>query len=114
MTKNKIGKFFAKLRFKLFMFRRDQEVHQIFAQLQGRRDGGFPFATAAQMNQQTQARDLRAMLDLIAEQSPEMGRAYGEAFCYLMHRDIYERLELYVMHIQQNIPHESRLPVFAS
>jgi len=114
MTTNTIGKFFAHLRFKLFTFRRDREVHQIFAQLNGRQNSGFPFTTKDQMNLQTNARDLRALLDLIESQAPEMGAAYGDAFCYLMRRDLHERLELYARHVQMHVPHASRIEAFAT
>jgi hypothetical protein len=110
---SKISKFFARLYFTFLMSRRDRQVSRIFGQLNGQ-DAGFPFSTRAQMNQQTTARDLRALLDLIDVQAPEMGAAYGEAFRYLMHRDLYDQLELYVRHVQQRIPHKSRVPIFAN
>jgi len=98
------------------MSRREQEVHQIFAHINGRKTHGFPFSNRAQMNQQTEAyaRNVRAMLDLIDGQAPEMGAAYGDAFRYLMHRDIYARLEMYAKKAQQQVPHESRVAAFAT
>ncbi len=108
------AKSFTTLRGKIFVFRREREIHQIFDQLNRRRNAGFPFSTEEQMNQQTAARDLRLLLDLIDEQSPEMGRAYSEAFRYLLHRDIYARLELYLRHIQSHVPVNSRVRAFTS
>jgi hypothetical protein len=112
MIIKRFGKLLADLHFKVFTARRENEIHHIFSQVHGRADSGFPFATMAQMNQQTEARNLRVLLDLIDKQCPEMGSAYGNAFRYLLYRDIYARLELYLRHIQTNIPASSRVQAF--
>jgi hypothetical protein len=108
--------FFANLRRKFFMSRREQEVHQIFAHINGRKAHDFPFSNRAQMNKLTdaRARNVRAMLDLIDKQAPEMGEAYGDAFRYLMLNDLYARLEMYAQKAQQQIPHASRVAAFAT
>jgi hypothetical protein len=108
-------KFFAKLRFKLFVWRIDSEIYnRLFAHLEGERDCGYPFATDEQMDAQTKARDIRAFLDLIDQQTKEMPKAYGEAFRYLMQRDLYNRVQEYAKLVQRRIPPRSRIQALMS
>ena len=109
-----IRKFIAEMRLALFVYRRNREIQRISDQLHGRKNGGFPFATRDGMNKQTQARDLIAYLALIEQQAPEMGEAYSDKFLYLMHRDVCNLLELHIRYIQQRIPRESVVPLFAA
>lgn len=114
MLAKRIRELSTQIRLTTFMFRIERKIHQIFCHLHGRRSAAFPFSTASQMNQQTALRDLRVLLDLVDKQSPEMGKAYGEAFRYLLHHDIYARLERYVRHVQIHVPTSSRVRAFTN
>lgn len=111
MSFKEIRKILARLRFKIFSEACDRKVHRIFAHLNGNAKG-LPFRTSSQMNRQTELRDVRALLDLIDLQAPEMGKATGEAIRFIVYRETYERLELYVRHVQRRVPFESRVPSF--
>jgi hypothetical protein len=112
MLSKQIKAILARFRFAWFSETCDRKVHWIFGHINGIRRG-FPFRTREQMNKQTELRDIRAMLDLIDQQAPEMGKAYGETFRFLLYRDMYARLELYIRHVQRHIPHESRIKEYA-
>ena len=110
-----LTKFLAKVRFTVFVWRMDYTIDdRVLAQLRYEKKCGYPFNTIEQMNDQTRARDLRVFLDLIDEQTREMPKAYGDAFRYLMHRDLYDRIQRYVKLVQRRIPHRFRIAPLAA
>lgn len=111
--KTTIVKFLSSLRLKLFVCHRDWEIfNRLLAHTQGEKACGYPFDTMEQMRAQTQAHDAQALLDLLESQVQQMPQGYGEAFRYLMRRDICNRIEMHLNVAQKRIPPSARLAAF--
>jgi hypothetical protein len=104
MSRNRAGSFFARLRQKLFNWRINVEIHdRIFAHHRGERDYGYPFGNREQMKALTEQLDVQPLLDAIEEHIRNMPDAYGEAFRYIMHRDLHERFHTYERLARQGV-----------
>jgi hypothetical protein len=114
--KKSIQSFVAGLRQRFLMWRLEREIYgQVFPQINGLHDHQYPFRTDREL---VDARihatlDARLYLGVIGAQADAMGKAYGEAFRYLMFRDINARLRRYVQLVQSRVPEEERIPKYA-
>lgn len=87
---------FARIRRKFFKWHLSREIFdKIFPHLECEQNHGYPFRTDAEMNAQTEALNVQALLDDVERQAKKLPKAYGEAFRHIMHRDLSERLNWY-------------------
>ena len=81
------------LRIKPFDRRVEHEIYErIFAHHRGEKDFGYPFRNRAEMQSQTEALAVEQTLEAIERNIEQMPAAYGEAFRYILHRDLQQRL----------------------
>lgn len=86
----------ARMRQKVFKWHLSREIFdKIFSHLESEQNHGYLFRTDAEMNAQTEALNVQAVLDDVERQTKKLPKAYGEAFRYIMHRDLCERLNWY-------------------
>ena len=112
----KIRSFIAYLRLCLFTIRVEREIyHRIAPQIHGHKDHGYPFGSRAELLKAAlqENRDIKSCLEIIERQADHMGKAYGEAFRYVMYRDLHERLLPYVKLAQWRVSPELRIPQYA-
>ena len=94
-----IGKFIANVRNKLFTSRTTQEIHfRILPHIEGRADNGYPFSSAeglfkARLDGFICARET---LHAINHAAGKMSEAEGNAFRYIVARDLNERMRRYL------------------
>jgi len=58
-------------------------------------------------------RDLLRYIDTIEIQARHMGKAHGDAFRFIMYRDLNERMLQYLNLAQWRVPTAQRIPEFA-
>ncbi len=99
-----IRSFFATVRLKLLMWRIQREIyHRIAQQIHEGTALGYPFNSLDELAQTAHQAsfDTRFRLTAIRKNAPQTGEAYGDAFLYIMHRDINRRLDMYEKHMRQ-------------
>lgn len=110
-----IGKFVATIRQKLFAARFNWEIfHKIFPHLKGETDHGYPFDSEEKMCRLHIRGRLQTRLDLdmIERAASRMPKAYGDAFRYLVYRDLQQRLEKYMEVAEERIQSDACDPRF--
>jgi len=93
-----IKSFLAYVRFSLFTTRIEREIyHGIFPHLEQEKDCGYPFASDKEFLRQLESgnRELEAAITALRRRTDAMPRAYGQAFRYIVCRDLNQRLKLY-------------------
>lgn len=101
---NIIGKFVSKIRQWYFHRRINREIYQkIFPHLNQMADHGYPFQTDQEMVRMHIRNNLKAGLNLraIGATAAKMPKAEGDAFRYIVYRDLNERMEMYLEHARQ-------------
>ncbi len=88
--------------------------HRIFPHLEREAVHGYEFNSDAELRAATAALDVGTLLDSIDAQIAHMPKAYGDAFRYIMHRDIQQRLTMYARLAQRRLPARERIPRFAA
>lgn len=94
-----IGKFFASLRQKFFVWRIEREIYnKIFSHLNQEANYGYPFDSDEEFEKQRVYGKLDALLhfELIEKRAEKMPKAYGEAFRYIAYRDLNQRMKMYL------------------
>jgi len=92
-------KFFANIRRKLLKWRISREIYQkIFPHLNGHANHGYPFDSDEKMVRLHIRNNLQAGLNLrsIGEVAAKMPKAEGDAFRYIVYRDLNECMERYL------------------
>jgi len=93
MSKKPIISFFARATCKFFDKRINREIFdRIMPHLQREHDYGYPFDSREEMRTQTEQLNPEQLLAQIEEHIQNMPTGYGEAFRYILHRDLHERL----------------------
>ncbi|HVT27127.1 MAG TPA: hypothetical protein VHE81_03830 [Lacipirellulaceae bacterium] len=101
----------ARLRQQLFRHKVDFVIfHRIFPHLEREAVHDYEFNTDAELRAATASLDVRALLDSIDAQVTHMPKAYGDAFRYIMHRDIQQRLTMYARLARRRLPTSQRIP----
>ena len=96
MSRNTIGSFLARMRQKHFRNQIEREIYnRLMAHLNGEKDYGYPFSSDAEIDALTETLDVESLLGAIETHTQNMPKAYGQAFRYLLHRDLHERLSMY-------------------
>lgn len=81
------------LRIKPFDRRVEHEIYdRVFAHHRGEKNFGYPFRNRAEMQRQTEALDVEETLAKIERHIKQMPAAYGDAFRYILHRELSQRL----------------------
>ena len=109
---NKIKSFFAYFCFCVFTTRLEREIfHRIFPHLNGEKDHGCPFNWDQELWKQRHHGNLEVLyrIELIESQADHMGKAYGEAFRYIMYRNLNACLLPYVKLAQWRVPSALRI-----
>lgn len=94
----RIKSFFANARGYFFVRRIEQEINRHIApHIHGESSHGYDFEDGAALAKAAErgSREVRRELDRIDRQAGGMGEAYGNAFRYIMHRDLNRRLAMY-------------------
>jgi len=99
-----IKSFFSKIRYKLFVLIIEWEIyHRIFPHLQKNKKCQYPFNSDCELLKATVQHSLEAdyFIKTISNRAEKMDRAYGEAFRYIMYRDISERMKMFEQLVKQ-------------
>jgi len=107
----------TRIRETLFMWRLEWEIyHRIAPHIHQEKAYGYPFGSEQELRKNTIHGDMDAQLHLetVKRQADLMGQAYGEAFRYIMYRELNERMRMYLKLVQQRVPSEGRIPQYAS
>lgn len=108
MTNNQKHSFFALIRRKFFEWSTDGEIFgMIFRHLGGEKRYDYPFRTREEMDAETRRLDASALLEEVESRISRMPKAQGQAFRYMMHRDISERLRMYGEFARKNESHKA-------
>ena len=113
---NTIKSFFAYARMVVFANLIEWEIYQrMFPHLQQEKDSGYPFQSAEELREMLtrSQRDAKACLEIIERQADEMGKAYGEAFRFIMYRNLNRRLLPYMKLAQHRVPPRLRVAKYA-
>jgi len=108
--KQGIGKFFAGIRRRLFAARVDREIFfRIFPHLNQESDHGYPFDSDDEMVAlHVRGRFQNKLdLDLVEQAAARMPKAYGDAFRYIVYRDLNKRMEMYMEIAEQRMQPET-------
>jgi hypothetical protein len=92
--KNRIKSFFIGLRQNLFEWRLDSEIYgRIFPHLENERDHGYPFHSDEEFQKFCEDGEVKALpfVREIERDITRMPKGYGEAFRYILYRDIKTR-----------------------
>jgi len=114
---NIIGRFFARIRQKLFAARVNREIfHKIFPHLRRDANHGYAFHSDAEFEKQCLFNELDAKLhvELVERRAARMPEAYGEAFRYIAYRDLNARMKMYLELAEQRIHPQTCDPHFAA
>jgi hypothetical protein len=107
----------ATLREKWLMWKIEREIYgSIFPHLERRRIREYPFQSDEELQKIILHGKLDAQLHLatIERQADEMGKAYGEAFRFVMYRDLNRRMLMYARLVQRRVPSRVRVPQYAT
>lgn len=113
---NAVRRFLAGIREDIFTIRIEREIYgRIFPHLEREKDCGYPFETDEEIFKRCihDALDAKLFLNLVERQANAMGKAYGEAFRYIMYRDLNRRLRAYVKLVQHRVPAERSIAKYA-
>jgi hypothetical protein len=105
-----IAKFLASIRRKLFAARVDREIFfKIFPHLNQKADHGYSFKSNDEMVRAHVRGHLQTSLDLdlIERVAARMPKAYGDAFRYIVYRDLNKRMEEYMELAERRIQPET-------
>jgi len=104
MVRNVAEPFFRRIRKRFFRRQLNDEIFgRIFPHLRRERDFSYPFRSDEEMNVQTEANNVQALLISIEREILNMPKSYGESFRFIMHRDLCERLSWYEREAQVRI-----------
>jgi hypothetical protein len=112
-----MNKLIATLRQKWLMWKIEREIYGgIFPHLQKEKECGYSFQSDEELWREIHHGSLDAKLHLetIEQQADEMGKAYGEAFRYIMYRDLNRRMLTYAKLVQRRVPPRARIPQYAT
>lgn len=88
--------FIARIRRKLFKSRLHREIYgKLFPHVARESNEGYPFADYDDMEAHMESMDVQALFAEVERHVQRLPAAYGKCFRYLMHRDIYECLNMY-------------------
>ena len=113
---HQIKLFFSYVRLALFTWRLEWEIFQRIApQIHQEKDCGYSFGSEEELLEAAASGELeaRSRLQIIERQAGYMGKSYGEAFRYVMYRDLNSRLLLYVKLAQWRVPPKQRITKYA-
>lgn len=99
-----IKSFFAKIRYKLFVCFIEWEIyHKIFPHLLKRKMCEYPFSSDEELSRvNTQGLlNIERFSKIIGGRAEKMDKAYGEAFQYIMYRDLNKRMVMFERLIKQ-------------
>jgi hypothetical protein len=105
-----IRKFFASIRQKLFEARMEREIYfRIFPHMNQEADHGYSFDSKDEMVRAHIRGRLQTSLDvdLIERAAARMPEAYGDAFRYIVYRDLGRRMERYMELAERRIQPET-------
>ena len=94
---NPLQSFFANIRLKLFVWRIDREIYdRIFLHLEKERDCGYPFNSDEELQKLCANRKFQHLPFVrdIELDITRMPKAYGEAFRYILYRDLEGRSKM--------------------
>jgi hypothetical protein len=105
-------KFIASIRRKLLARRIHREIkHRVFPQLAEDKNCGYPFQTEDELWQCALRGELDAELHQKLLQKAEcMGNNYGQAFRYIMYRDLNARMKMYLEFVEERTPRQAPAP----
>src|ERR1017187_7318605 len=105
-------KFFASIRRKLLARRIHREIkHRVFPQLAGDKNCGYPFQTEDELWKCALRGELDAELhQKLLQKAERMGKNYGQAFRYIMYRDLNARMKMYLEIVEARTPHQASVP----
>lgn len=109
--------FFARLRQRFLMWRVEREIYgRIFPHLNRQVTGEYPFQSDDDLLKQSVGSGLEARyyINLIDCQAAAMGRAYGQAFQYIVYRDLNARLLRYLRLVQSRVSPEHRIAKYTT
>lgn len=98
--------FIASLRQKLFAARVEREIyHRIAPHIHHEQDHGYPFKSDKELWKAAYHGTLNAQFDIetIEKEADKMGKAYGDAFRYIMYRELNECLARYKQLMSQRV-----------
>jgi hypothetical protein len=107
----------VRIRETLFKWRLEWEIyHRIAPHIHLEETYEYPFGSEAELRKNIIQGDLDAQLHLetIKLQADLMGKAYGEAFRYIVYRDLNARMQMYLKLVQTRVPSQCRIPAYAS
>lgn len=105
-----IRTFFASIRQKLFEARMEREIYfRIFPHMNQEADHGYPFGSKDEMVRAHIHGRLQTRLDvdLIQQAAARMPQAYGDAFRYIVYRDLNQRMEMYMKLAEKRLQPET-------
>lgn len=115
MIGNTHSSFIGRMRRKFFKWRLNREIlERLFPHLEQEEDHGYPFMTDEEMNTQTEALNVQALLERVERQAKKLPKAYGECFRHVMHRDLHERLNLYARFAEREAQPDSIDPRYVA
>lgn len=103
-----IQSFLTYVRHRLFTWRIEREIYnEIAPQVRGEQDNGYEFEGLDGLVRAADrmGREVRRELDFIDREAVRMGKADGNAFRLIMHRNIARSLKMYRAHM-----HRRQLP----
>ena len=108
--KQHIKKFFATIRQKLFEARMEREIYfGIFPHMNQEANHGYPFNSKDELVRAHIRGRLQSRLDLdlIQQAAARMPQAYGDAFRYIVYRDLSQRMEMYMKLAEKRLQPET-------
>lgn len=113
---NRIKSFFAFVRLSVFTTLVEREIyHRIAPHIHKEKDCGYSFACEQELLDAALQgnHDLKSQIAMIERAAENMGKAYGEAFRYIMYRDLSNRLLPYLKLAQWRIAPRFRVAKYA-
>ena len=105
---NTIKLFFTKVSQKLFSQHIHQEIeHSIFPQLCGEKNCGYPFGDSPKKLEEAATigrLEAQFHLDIVERDAKALPDTYGDAFRYLMYRDLNMRIQMYLEFVKERTP----------
>lgn len=105
--------FFAGLRQKFFVWRMEREIyHRIAPHIHGEQNHGYPFKSDKELWKAAYHSTLDVQFDIetIEKEAEKMGKAYGDAFRYLMYQDIKQCMARYKQLMQRRVRPKAYAP----
>ena len=108
---NAINSFFAKISQKLFSQHIHQEIEEsILPQLAGNKNCGYPFGDSEKKLEESATigrLEAQFYLDNIERDAKALPDTYGDAFRYLMYRDLNMRIQMYQEFVSERTSRKS-------